>query len=250
VRRFTTGLLLITIGGLLLLQTLGLASGISFGSVVLILVGLSIAGDGLRGRRRNVFSLGLGLWLAAMGLFGILSRAGLTTITGGDVARMGWPVLLIFLGLSMLMGRGLRVHVISSKKSSSTEFPTQIVGDLRYGAEPWALDDDLNLFTAVGDLRLDLTTAIVAPGTHRINVSQLVGEALVRVPDTVSVRATAQCNIGEVAIFGERRSGVGYVHLEREEIVPGSDSELIIDANLRIGSIRIERVPTADFRVF
>lgn len=249
-RRFAMGLLLIVVGGLLLMQTLGLASGFSFGSLVLILVGLSIAGDGLRGRRTSLFSLALGLWLAAMGMFGILSRAGVTTITSGDVARMGWPILLICLGLSMLVGRGLRIDVSSGPRRSTTQVPTPLVGDLKYGTDPWALDGDLNLFTAVGDLRLDLTTAIIAPGTHRIQVSQLVGDTLVRVPDTVSVRATAECNIGEVAIFGERRSGVGHVYLEREEVLPGAEAELIVDAHLRIGEIRIERVPTADFRVF
>ncbi|MFS8640817.1 MAG: hypothetical protein LOD90_08425, partial [Symbiobacteriaceae bacterium] len=47
-RRSMTGLLLIIIGALFLLQALGLAHGISFGAAALLLVGLSIAGSGLR----------------------------------------------------------------------------------------------------------------------------------------------------------------------------------------------------------
>ena len=38
--------------------------------------------------------------------------------------------------------------------------------------------------------------------------------------------------------------------LEREEIVPGADAELIIDVHVGVGDITIERVPTTQFRVF
>ncbi|MBP2017874.1 putative membrane protein [Symbiobacterium terraclitae] len=247
--RYAVGLLLIIMGGLFLMQTLGLASGISFGSLVLVFVGLVIAGDGPRRRRFSLFSTGLGLWLAAIGLFNMLSRAGITTTTGGDILRVGWPLLLILLGLSMLLGRGMRVYVTAIRPRKSTQF-SSFVGDLNLGTEPWVLDKDLQVQTFAGDLRLDLTTATIAPGVHRIEVTQFVGDTLVRVPDTVSVRARAEAFAGEVSIFGVERSDVGMVYLEREEIVPGADAELIIDARVRFGEVTIERVPISDFRVF
>lgn len=251
-RQYAGGLLLIGLGVLFLLQTLGVTTGLSFWSVAGVLIGLAIAGDGLSRHRPDLFTVALGLWIAAMGAFSILSRSGVTTVTGGDVARHGWPVLIVALGLSMLVGQGAsgppgpKGHKGAYKKRVTA----QMVGDLRYGREPWSLEDDIKLQTFVGDLKLDLTTAVIAPGPHRIEVSQVVGDAVVKVPDTVSVRARAESNIGEVRVLGESRSGVGYVHLEREEIVPGAHAEIIIDASVRVGSIRIEQVPASDFEVF
>lgn len=250
-RRSMTGLLLIIIGALFLLQALGLAHGISFGAAALLLVGLSIAGSGLRRRRINLFNVGLGLWIAAMGLFNILSRAGVTTITGGDAARMGWPILLIALGVSMLLGRGPRIYVIRDPRHNPVRSDTHFVSDVKLGNEPWVLDGDLELNTFVGDLRLDLTTATISPGVHRIEVNKYVGDTLIRVPDTVSVRARAEASVtGNLSIFGERRSGVGSVSLEREEIVPGADAELIIDVRVSVGDVTILREPVDGFRVF
>jgi len=249
VGRYFAGLLLIALGVVFLLETMGFAPIRSSGSVVLILVGLLIAGRGIVGRRPNLFKIGLGLWIGAIGLFSILSRAGVTTLTGGDVARRGWPLLLICMGLSLLLDRRLRMIAIFAGGRRSAETPTRIVGDVTQGDEPWTLDEDLTLYTAVGDLRLDLSTATITPGRHRVEVEQVVGDTLVYVPDTVSVCASGETTIGEVAIFGDHRSGVGHVYLKKEEVVPGSDVELIIEARLRIGDIRIERVPGAGFRV-
>jgi len=245
------GLLLIVIGALFLLQMLGLAQAISLWAVILLLVGLSIAGSALRRRRPDLFSLCLGLWIAAMGLFDILSRAGLSLVTRGDVARMGWPVLLIALGLSMLLGRGLRVTVSRDSGRKSVQSGSHFVADLNLGRESWVFDEDLYLSTFVGDLRLDLTTAVIAPGVHRIEVRKFVGDTYIQVPDTVSVRARAESTItGDFNILGVHRAGFGLVSLEREEIVPGADAELIIDIHAGVGDVTIERVPTSDFRVF
>ena len=250
-RRSMTGLLLIVIGALFLLQIVGLAQAISLWAVILLLVGLSIAGSALRRRRPDLFSLCLGLWIAAMGLFDILSQAGLSLVTRGDVARMGWPVLLIALGLSMLLGRGVRVTVSRDSGRKSVQSGSHFVSDLNLGRESWVFDKDLYLSSFVGDLRLDLTTAVIAPGVHRIEVRKFVGDTHIQVPDTVSVRARAEATItGDLNILGEHRAGLGLVSLEREEIVPGADAELIIDIHAGVGDVTIERVPTSDFRVF
>lgn len=260
-RRNTIGLLLVIVGALYLLQTMGWIRGISFGAAALLLIGLSIAGSGLRRSRPRVFTLGVGLWIAAIGLFNILAQAGVTTITGGDVLRMGWPLVLIALGISMLFGRGVGVYVFTTPRSSGqssrsgsykpVRSGTHFVSDLKMGNEPWVLEEDLHLQTFVGDLRLDLTTAAISPGVHRIEIAKFVGDTKVRVPDNVSVRARAEATItGSLDVLGEERDGVGAVSLEREEIVPGADAELIIDVHVGVGDITIERVPTTQFRVF
>lgn len=248
--RFIWGFLLVGLGVLFLLQTFGYPIALSFWSVIALGAGISIIYGSL-GRRRSPswFGLLLGAWVGAIGLFDILSRSGISLITGGDIARAGWPLLLIGIGLSVLLGRS-RILVFSGNGDRKTKESTQLVGDMNYGGDgPWVLDDDLNLHTSVGDLRVDLVMADITPGAHHITISQLVGETVVRVPDNVTVRASAEVSAGEVDVLGESRSGVGFVSVVQEVVVPGSHAQLIIEASMRVGSIRITRVPAPTFRV-
>ncbi len=251
-KRTFWGIALIALGVLALLQGMGAYNfGLSFWPAVLTLIGLSIAWSSFSRRRGpQWFGLALGLWLGSMGLFDILNDAGLTMISGGDIARNGWPILLIAIGVSVVFGRSPMI-VISGRhrdRWSDGDIRAQMVGDLRYGRDPWILEKDMNLDNTVGDVKVDLTTADITPGTHRINVSQFVGETVIKVPDNVTVRATAEAGVGEIEVLGDRRSGVS-LHLEREIVVPGSPVELIIDAQLRVGSLRVVRVPAPFSRV-
>lgn len=254
-RRYFWGLVLIALGVTALLQGTGAYNfGLSFWPVVLTLVGLSITVESFTGRRGpSWFGLALGLWIGAIGLFDILHEAGVTpTISGGEIVSAGWPILLIAVGISIASGRGIRVMVAGRSRqdwsdSRQTRSRHQVIGDLRYGREHWVLDKDLDLTNAVGDLKVDLTTAEITPGVHRIKVTQFVGETVIKVPDHVTVRATAEANVGELDVLGDCRDGAG-LYIQREVLVPDSDAELVIDARLRVGALRIIRLPASNPR--
>lgn len=253
-KRYFWGIVLIVLGVLALLQGTGAYYlGLSFWPVVLTLVGLSIAFESVAARRGpQWFGLALGLWLGAIGLFEILNNAGVTLEDGGTIASAGWPILLIAIGLSVVFGKGIRVEWDGPRHrrdwTHCSHRQHQFVGDLRYGRSPWVLDGDLNLSNAVGDLKLDLTTADITPGTHKIEVSQFVGETVIRVPDNVTVRVTAEASVGELEILGDHRSGAS-LYLQREVVIPDCPVELIINAYQRVGSLRVVRVPAPPLKV-
>jgi lia operon protein LiaF len=252
-KRYFWGIVLIALGVLALLQGTGAyAFGLSFWPVVLTLAGLSIAFESFTSYRGpSWFGLALGLWVGAMGLFEILHDAGLSPdIDGYRIAMAGWPILLIAIGLSVFSGRGIRVHVSgpSRWRDYSWSHDYKVVGDVRYGREPWTLEKDLNLHNAVGDLKVDLTTADITPGTHHICVNQFVGETVLKVPDNVTVRVSADVSVGELEVLGDHRSGVG-LYLHKEIVIPESPVELIIDAHQRVGSLRVVRMPAPPLRV-
>jgi len=248
IKRTFWGIVLIALGILALLQGMNVEYfGLSFWPVVLTIVGLSIAWSAFTSRGGSQwFGLALGLWIGSMGLFTILHDAGVTPgITGGDIARNGWPILLIAIGVSVVFGRGPAVIINGRHKEwrRSGDTRSQVIGDLRYGRDPWVLEKDMNLDNAVGDVKVDLTTADITPGTHRITVTQFVGETVIKVPDNVTVRASGEASVGELEILGDHRSGLS-LNLQREVVVPDSSVELIVDAHLRVGSLRVIRVPT------
>lgn len=253
-KRTFWGIILVALGVAALLQGTGAYYlGLAFWPVVLTLVGLSIAFESFVSRHGpRWFGLALGLWLGAMGAFEILNNAGITPeIDGGRIASAGWPILLIAIGLSVIFGKGMMIRFNGGghrRREWNPEFRHQVVGDLRYGRSPWVLDKDLDLSNSVGDLKLDLTTADITPGTHHITVSQFVGETVIKVPDNVTVRCTAEANVGELDILGDHRSGAG-LYIKREIEVPDSPVELIIDAHQRVGALKVIRVPAPPVRV-
>lgn len=241
------GLALVLVGVVLLVQEFGqIPMGLSFWPVVLTLVGGLMIRDAFQRRRPSWFQLALGLWLGGMGLFNILSAAGVTHITGGDIASKGWPVLLIAGGISAMFSRSIRaswhVDMGSAKRS-------HVIGDVRYGGERWSLYEDLAIDHSIGDVKLDLTSAEIPDGTHRIDVDVKLGEVVIRVPDNVNVVATGSVNVGEMQVLDDRQAGVGEMASRREVQVPDSNVTLEVQARVRMGKLKITREPSRVTRI-
>lgn len=243
-KRSFMGLVLITLGVLALLQGTGQFNfGLSFWPAVLVFVGSGMAFSALR-IWPNWFQLGLGLWVGCIGLFTILHDAGVVEVSGRYIATQGWPILLIAIGIGVIFGR--RFHFGGKWKSHKGEY--RMVGDLRFGSDTWHLDKDLNLDHGVGDLKLDLTSAEITEGTHRITVKGAIGDILIRVPDNVNATIDASAGIGEINVMGNQRGGLG-LSLNHSVYAPDSKVELLIETKLGIGQIRVVQLPAQTGRL-
>jgi len=104
-----SGLTLITLGALALLQSLGTYYfGLTFWPAVLVWLGLEMVWGSLfdHWHGPQLFGAALGFFVAGLGLIKILQNAGMDiAMTYGDMLRMGWPVLLVGLGLSLMFRR-------------------------------------------------------------------------------------------------------------------------------------------------
>lgn len=239
-KRQLWGSVLVLLGVMALLQGTGQFNfGLAFWPVVGLLGGVAVLISSLR--KLSWLGIILGFWVGAMGLVTILANAGVAlpmNLDAGMIARAGWPLLLIAIGLSVVFGR-TRVSWSwdwDSRRKSGT------VGELRYGQEPWTLDQDLFIEHGVGDVKIDLSTADITEGHHLVEVKAGVGEVLIRVPDNVSVDVNARGGIGELYVMGESRNGLG-LRLSKQLLVPGSPVFLKIDAQLGIGSLRVVQTP-------
>lgn len=247
IKRTFWGIVFIALGVLAMMQALGqLPFPLRFWPVVLTLLGLGILWSSLRigklYKGPNWFGTALGLWVGGIGLFDILYDASVTEITGGQIAGAGWPLILIALGVSIIFGRS-KLLVFNGRGRKHGRHEGHVVGDMRYGnSGPWVLDKDLTLDHGAGDMKIDFSTADIAEGVHQIRLNQAVGEMQVRVPDNVNVTVDAQVNIGECSVLGEHRNGMG-LHVQKTVVVSESNIELVIYANLRMGSMRIVHVP-------
>lgn len=238
-KRYALGAVLIALGIMGFLQASGQYDfGLSFWPVLLTLAGGTMVWGSLsKSWGPSWVGLGLGLWIGCIGLFTILHDAGVTEINGGAVARLGWPLLLVGIGASVLMGRRWcdwdHWHKCADRHG---------IGDRHHARSPWVLDGDLDLSHGIGDFVLDLTTAEITEGIHRIKVGMTIGEMVIRVPDNVSVTVDAAVSIGELEVLDEERSGFGGLSIQKRVEVPGARAELQIEARLRIGELSVIRI--------
>ena len=238
-KRYIFGGVLTAIGVMGFLQASGQYNfGLSVWPVILALAGGLLVSRSLqKGWRPSWIVLGLGLWVGCIGLFTILFDAGVTTVTGATVVKVGWPLLISGIGIAIIAGRcrcsisGLRRGVRGCA-----------IGDRHHGRDRWVLDGDLDLGHGIGDFVIDLTTAEITKGAHRIKAEGTIGDMVIRVPDGVSVTVDAAVGVGRIEILGEERSGFGGVALRRSVQVPEAEAELAITARLRIGDLSVVRL--------
>lgn len=115
VHRFFSGITLIGLGALALLQVMGIAYfGLTWWPAVLVWLGLEITWGSLFSRWHgpSLFGAALGLFVGGLGLVRILENLGLTAgISASEMVSIGWPVLIVALGLSLLFNRKRRWNV-------------------------------------------------------------------------------------------------------------------------------------------
>ena len=244
------GVILLLLGIMVLLQLTGVYNfGLAFWPVVLLLIGLVIVWESISFGWHSWFLLGLGLWVGGIGIFGTLKNAGFSELGGGDIARYGWPLLLVAIGLSILLGDRFggsgcwlnhRSEDGSGWKGCSR---MRHIGDLYHGRSPWILDADQEFYHGIGDVVIDLTTATINPGMHKILVKAGIGEVTVRIPEGVNLDIEASVGIGELKLFGEERSGISGLLLKRQVELEGAEATLQIEARLGMGEMEIQYMP-------
>ena len=250
------GLILLVLGVLVLLQVTGVYNfGLAFWPVVLVLLGIAIIWKSFEFGGFSWIGLGLGLWLGGIGLFNILYQAGATTLSGSDIASYGWPLLLIALGFSILVGSrrengsfcfiGCTDSKNMSGRSRKGEHSSRMhhIGDLYQGQRPWVLDQDLDLYHGIGEVVLDLTTAEIRPGNHEIFIKAGIGEVSIKAPDGLNVEVDASMGIGEINLFGEERSGFGGISLKHSVEATDAEATVKIVAKLGIGEVNASYMP-------
>lgn len=237
------GFMILLLGGILFADALGLFE-IRLASLWPLLIFLVVLRSLIRKLLRgNAGWVGLSLHLFLLAWSGIevAHTLGLTTLSGSEVWRVGWPILLVGFGLSLMLGGGSIGPIWWGRGPNRIR---TMVGDLRYGSRPWVFEN-LELSPAIGDVEIDLTTATIHPGDHRLVVDGAIGEVTVWLPADVDVEVRAQVAMGELKVLGEHRSGIGgnVINLTDPAPDPGPEPKLVrIDINLRIGDVQVERI--------
>lgn len=255
------GLLLVILGALFLLSQLHLLPAADtmlrpgvLWPLVLALIGLT----GLRRLGRGKFPL-WSLFLVVLGALLALRNSGAVPIVQIGAWDIFWALFLIFAGFSLILPRrfrGPKWFFISDRHgkrrgngiaSSWGDWnvpkaaTTKMVGDLILGSKPWTLSDR-NIWNAIGDVRVNLSTAHIEDGVYHLRIGGWIGDVRVLVPTGLDVSVNAAVALGDLTVFDDNQSGTGRRITHADPGFAEALKKVVIDIDLKIGDVQVVRV--------
>ena len=198
-------------------------------------------------RRPSLLAPVAGALLAAAGLFGLLDVLDVYELD----LRVALAVALAVVGAAIAAGAltGHRVGglvllglVLLAGFATAASSPVSLgagVGDRVERPAGDAIDRTYEL--GVGDLTVDLASAVLPEGRTQVDASVGIGQLVVTVPPEVAVDVDARTGVGEVNVFGRRDDGAG---ADIDMFFPGTTEDapvLVLDADVAVGNLEIRR---------
>jgi lia operon protein LiaF len=262
------GLLIFTLGLLFLLSNLGLVEMnigtfiSSFWPLIIIYLGLRQVfrgviyfGRKLRDGKWRFNKVFWGMFLLAIGIVLQGNKLDYFSISSGQFWSWTWPVLIIYFGLSIIFNRGSDLIVVdlsskydeevdpvsTKKRNHFSNSNKTLIGDIHLGKSPWQIAD-LQTWVGIGDISVDLSTAMLKEGENRIEFSGMIGDVKILVPDSLPVKINVEVKLGDVKIFDNKQSGTSrFVSYESENFAL-ADKKVSIFIKLSIGDVKVKRV--------
>ncbi|MGE6630030.1 cell wall-active antibiotics response protein LiaF [Bacillus sp. NPDC077027] len=128
------------------------------------------------------------------------------------------------------------------KKTKSSARPRKehdfFIGEVRLMKKPFQLSD-LTISGFVGDVKIDLSKAIIAEEESTILISGLIGDVDIYVPQDIEVCVSASAAIGDMKIIDEKRSGFGSKVFVMTNDYDESKRKVKISISLLIGDVDV-----------
>lgn len=164
-----------------------------------------------------------------------------------------FPILLIFIGLKTLTHDKFSyntefdfddtVEKESKRKKSNKgwKMDYRLLGEVEKGKHPWSLED-CDIKVMVGETKINLATALISEGETAINLSGIVGEIKIWVPEGLAVNIRTRVILGEVDLFSEETSGVTPIKTYKTPKYDEASKRVRIDIFLVLGEITVKWV--------
>lgn len=243
----------IWIGTMLIINSLNIDGfELNFGWTYIYPLFFAVAGAVLLGRAviRKGGRWMIGIFLLIFGGLLLADRFGLVAFTFWNVFKL-WPLILIFIGISLFRGLHFltaysssskkrikeRRHTFSGYKKNDATFT---IGDMEKKGT-WNLEP-MNISTMVGNFYLDLTDAYIPDEETEINIRSLAGDVTILIPGEVEFRANAAAKAGDINILDEESTGINTALFYETDQFETATKKIYIDIRLKAGSIRVDRV--------
>ena len=167
---------------------------------------------------------------------GILIFIGLISLIGAifniQFGMIFWPLVLILIGVWIIV----RPRLLPK----DTAFKLRLLGDIRRRGE-WSLHDE-EIWSFIGDIRLDMSEATVPAGEVRIRVISFIGDVNLIVPEGVGIAVSQMSFITDTRAFDQvRRSGLLLPVDWASEGYSSAEKRIHLEMVSFIGKLRVKR---------
>ena len=223
------GIMIIAVGIILLLNNLGIIEDINlfaYWPVLLIVWGLQSLWTG----SKNPAAQGISVFIIILGFIFLANNLQWTEINVGRVFDLFFPLLIIFIGASIFLGR-----------SFTGKANWAIMGAVERGkTSSWQLESG-SYAALLGGIELDLRHAVIPAGETVLDLTAFMGGIEIRVPAELPVIADGFALLGGVDFFGKGSGGIfGSTRTEQE--IGAGGQVLRVQARAVMGAIELKRV--------
>ncbi|MDA8345569.1 MAG: cell wall-active antibiotics response protein LiaF [Thermaerobacter sp.] len=234
--RLLGGLLLLAWGVLLALHGLGL-NNLPVGQLIDTWWPAPFAAWGLVELIIGLFRGGRGTFsnLIITVLFGVLLVSNLH-VAHIDGWTIFWAVVLLGLGFEVLRGPGFYSSSGWRKRFGAGDVSITFEGDDIFQRHHLRNEGHL-----IGDIRLDLSQEQLPEGETPYDVSALIGDITILVPQDIAITVDADVSVGDLNIFGRREDGIGrHIHYESPNYAEAA-RKVKVHAHLMVGDITVQQ---------
>jgi lia operon protein LiaF len=210
--------------------------------------------------RKNKGGLFFSSFLILFSSLLILDRFDYISFGFWDVWKL-WPVLIILFALSLLFSKNkIRVQftddvpsdIYKGKKEDLKEALSEYkndrkkvrglsMGDVSFKESNWALEP-MELYNTIGDYYIDFSKAFIPEKETPVTVRGWIGDVKMLVPENIPVHITSKINVGDIRIFDMKTDSLNRSLDYKSEGYDEALRKLNITVDLKIGSIRIDKV--------
>lgn len=121
------------------------------------------------------------------------------------------------------------------------KFRSSIVGDLHLINHRFELED-INLSSGIGDVKIDLSKAIIPEGESTIAISGLIGDVDIYVPYDLDVAVAGSVTLGDLKVLGHKQGGFNRQINMATRGYEQADRKVKISASIFIGDIDVRHL--------
>lgn len=199
---------------------------------------------------RSTVVMTVGVVLLAVGVLSLLATLGVEV-------RATWvaPGLLMLLGLGVIVS-GIRgephngmvalaivlgvLLAVGATMGAVLDVPVRGgVGERRHHPTAATLEDEYRML--IGSLVVDLRDVAFSAGTTTVELSTVMGEVELWLPDDIPVRVEADVAGGAARVLGTVQEGLAVDHAIESEGWAGAERRLLVDVGVGLGEIRVHR---------
>lgn len=252
--------LLLTVGIVLLLVNIGVISleikelFVGFYPYVLVTLGIIALINSLRSRQGIFGAIFLLLFSSLL----ILDRLEFINFQFIDIWKL-WPYLIIYIGFSVLFKKhSFKVHFendlpadvfMKNEKKGNCEVKKHSkhrrrgfsIGDVSMKKANWSLEP-LELYNTVGDYFIDFSKAYIPEKETPVVLNGWIGDVKMIVPEDIPVKIQARIKVGDIRIFDNQSEAINRTLFYKSKEYDEAVRKLNITIELKIGSIRIDKV--------